>query len=118
MNKYLIFIFVLTIQNVYAQNIKPCTANDAAIEFINFEMPIYPTSPYTGSFEGYVTLSIHVNEEGHAVVVKVIDSNPRRKFDNSAIKAIKNSKFSKSKDKKLRCGIHTIVYNLSRNQDN
>ncbi|MDW6092960.1 energy transducer TonB [Vibrio rhizosphaerae] len=55
--------------------------------------PDYPPKAMRREIEGSVTLQFDIDETGRAVNVQVIDSQPKRIFDRSARRAIKQWKF-------------------------
>ena len=80
---------------------------------LNIEIPTYPTSPYYSIVEGFVELQVYVKPDGTVEKAVIVNANPKRKFDNTALKAIKKSLFSKSIDGSIRCGIHSYHFRLS-----
>ena len=56
-------------------------------------MPNYPVKEQRNKVEGWVTVEFIVNELGNATQIKVIDSQPKRVFDQATIRAIRKSKF-------------------------
>jgi protein TonB len=55
--------------------------------------PRYPISAAQSGKEGYVILEFDITEKGTVSNVKVLDANPKRIFNKSAIQAIKNWKY-------------------------
>ena len=55
--------------------------------------PNYPQGPARDGIEGWVKVEFMVNEFGTVTEVKVIDSKPKRTFDQATLKAIRKSKF-------------------------
>ncbi len=55
--------------------------------------PVYPRNAKQAKIEGYVTLSINIRPDGSVSRAKVIESKPRRLFDDSAKQAILRWKF-------------------------
>ena len=99
-------------QFIQALHLEPCNDNDEKISIINIEPPKYPTSPYNNIVEGFVELQVYVKSDGTVEKAMVVNANPKRKFNNSALKAIKKSQFSNSKENSIRCGVFTFQFNL------
>lgn len=55
--------------------------------------PVYPPSALRNKIEGWVKVEFVVNEFGHVINAKVIDSKPKRIFNAATIKALSKSKF-------------------------
>jgi periplasmic protein TonB len=55
--------------------------------------PAYPISAATKGIEGYVTLEYTVGKDGSTRAIRIIDSNPPRIFDKSAINAVTKYKY-------------------------
>lgn len=55
--------------------------------------PTYPRRALQAKLTGYVTLSVTINPDGTVSDAKVVESDPPRMFDRSALKAIKRWKF-------------------------
>ncbi len=103
---------ILTSQFIQAQHLDACNDNDDKIGIVHIETPTYPTSPYFSIVEGFVELQVHVKPDGTVEKAMVVNTNPKRRFNNSALKAIKKSLFTKSSDNSIRCGLHTFQFKL------
>jgi len=55
--------------------------------------PMYPREAALAGIEGWVKVEISVNEYGLVSDVKVIESSPRRIFDQATLRAVRKSKF-------------------------
>ncbi|MGI2173593.1 TonB family protein [Shewanella ulleungensis] len=60
--------------------------------------PQYPIIAARDGIEGYVVVEFDINEMGAVMNAKVIDAQPRRTFDRSAIQAIKGWKYKPKLD--------------------
>ncbi len=112
--KYIIIIILFSFSiAANASEIAACAGEkNSNISIIELSPARYPTSPVAEIGEGYTTLQIIVSPDGKLKTVSVMDSKPKRRFDRSAIKAIKKSVFSKSELKEDRCGIFTYEFKL------
>ena len=61
--------------------------------------PRYPISAAQNGKEGYVILGFDITEMGTVTNVKVLEANPKRIFNKSAIQAIKNWKYKPKMEK-------------------
>jgi len=59
--------------------------------------PVYPTTQLRNKIEGWVKVEFTVNEFGQVSQAKVIDSQPKRVFNNATLKAVYKSKFKPMK---------------------
>jgi protein TonB len=57
--------------------------------------PVYPTEARLRQIEGTVTVQFQVDSSGHVSSVEVLESNPKRVFERSAINAVRKWKFPK-----------------------
>ena len=55
--------------------------------------PVYPITQLRNKIEGWVKVEFTVNEFGQVSHAKVIDSQPKRVFNNATLKAVYKSKF-------------------------
>ncbi|MFC3194840.1 TonB family protein [Marinicella sediminis] len=55
--------------------------------------PVYPPKAVLNNIEGWVLVSITVNQQGQVDQVKVVDSEPARMFEEAAVKAVKKWAF-------------------------
>ncbi|WP_144393888.1 TonB family protein [Pleionea sediminis] len=101
----LLILLILFSISLRASEVLPCEDQvESDIKLIEFEFPRYPTDTvYDG--DGIVTIQFLVDNEGHLIKYTIKSSEPPRLFDRSALRALKNSVFSKSNDKEIRCGI-------------
>ena len=93
----------------------PACEKDAksGVTSIRIEAPRFPTTPVPFDIkEGRVLLEILVSSLGIAEKVTVLNAEPKGYFERSAIKAAKQSKFSKSENEQLRCAKLKMVFKL------
>ncbi len=75
------------------------TSTDSVIKSVN---PRYPKKAVRESIEGWVKLAVDVNKQGNVSKVKVVDAQPRRIFEDEAVKSMKQWQFKpKNIDGKL-----------------
>lgn len=55
--------------------------------------PIYPAREKRMGVEGYVKVQLEVDETGHVLSVKIVESEPQGAFDRSVTRALKKWKF-------------------------
>ena len=67
--------------------------NDGDLILVAGIQPIYPPKAARAGIEGWVKVEIQVNEYGLVSHVEVLDSNPKRIFDNATKRAMFKSKF-------------------------
>lgn len=99
---------------ICSETIEKCKENNQndRIDTVEIVVPEYPEAPMAIEMEGYVKLQILVNSNGEVDQAFVTEAQPPRRFDRSAIRAIKKSIFSKSPNKYLRCGVYTYIFKL------
>lgn len=97
--------------------IAPTLLDASMLTPINRIKPRYPRRAKIRKIEGYVNLKFTIDENGYVKDIVVLDSKPKDTFDESAIKALKKSRFKPiledgvaiSKDATI-----TINYRLSK----
>jgi len=84
--------------NSTANSIENRSSGLASFKVLKRVEPEYPKRAYNFDIEGWVEVEYQVNELGKAVNVKVLQAQPKRIFNKSAIKAIKAWTFEPSTD--------------------
>lgn len=90
MKTYLIAILLLFVSHAFAAE----GVVTSILKPITTVTPKYPRSSAIAGIEGYVELEFLVNEKGFVESAKVTKSEPVRLFDQAAIDAIMQFKFS------------------------
>lgn len=108
----LLICLILGSAFIKARQLELCEPNGERIGIVNIETPTYPTSPYYSIVEGFVELQVYVKSDGTVDKAMVVNASPKRKFNNSSLKAIKKSLFSRSLDSSLRCVLFTFQFKL------
>ncbi|WP_363319327.1 energy transducer TonB [Pseudomonas chlororaphis] len=57
------------------------------------QAPVYPRDARQAKIEGYVVLELAIRPDGTVASAKVLESKPRKLFDEAAISAVKRWKF-------------------------
>lgn len=81
--------------------------------------PRYPAIASRDGIEGWVKLSFSINETGGVENIKVLDSNPKRIFDRSAIKALSKWQYRPelNQGKAVRQENQTVQLDFNLNKD-
>jgi len=69
------------------------TSNDGGLMELVGIQPVYPNEAKRGGIEGWVKVEFVVNKFGLVSKAKVIDSQPKRVFNQATLRAIYKSKF-------------------------
>ncbi|AZD33520.1 hypothetical protein C4K22_0750 [Pseudomonas chlororaphis subsp. aurantiaca] len=69
----------------------PSSSTDAVA--LEQQAPVYPRDARQAKIEGYVVLELAIRPDGTVASAKVLESKPRKLFDEAAISAVKRWKF-------------------------
>ncbi|MBM0285805.1 energy transducer TonB, partial [Pseudomonas chlororaphis] len=69
----------------------PSSSTDAVA--LDQQAPVYPRDARQAKIEGYVVLELAIRPDGTVASAKVLESKPRKLFDEAAINAVKRWKF-------------------------
>lgn len=89
---------ILGFQHAQAEQQAPALKADffnvGAIETVKEVAPDYPRLAVRSGVEGYVVLSYNLDANGKPVDIAVVEAQPKRVFNESAIRALKASRFA------------------------
>lgn len=74
--------------------------------------PIYPRKARLKNLEGFVSLSFDIDQDGNVVNINVLEANPKRVFEKSAIQALKKWQFP-VKDGNKQSQVITLEFKMA-----
>jgi len=101
-------------QNASNENAESQDQQDRIIpaKIISRVIPKYPKSAMRKGTQGYVTLAFSINSRGNVVNASVVDSSPASIFDQSALNAISQWKFSPARNERTSEAIDSQIDSL------
>ena len=91
----------------------PCGLESSSeIVIVKKVTPRYPRINVMEYSEGWVKLEVKVDSNGKIVKLTIMDAKPKRVFERSAMKAIRQWDFSKSTSQQSRCGVINLEFSL------
>ena len=76
-------------------------------KIINRGIPDYPNQAARRSIEGWVNVQFDINIKGEPINIVILDSEPVKTFDKSAIASVKKSRFSPARSESTGLPVKT-----------
>ena len=76
-------------------------------KIINRGIPDYPSQASRRNIEGWVNVQFDIDEKGVPINITVIESEPKKTFDKSAMKSVKESRFSPARNETTGLPVET-----------